>query len=116
MNKWEFLIAFYQNIVNAMLLRLANMCLGMQSQQKRLYDAFKLDYNYIVKILLKEWDYNMLYTIYMPWLARGLQERGFKMVRVAESKKKPGLAVYQFIDSPELQIAIREIVNEKKHR
>lgn len=58
----------------------------------------------------------MLYTIYMPWLARGLQERGFKMIRVTESKKNPGKAVYQFIDSPELQLAIRQIVNEKKRR
>lgn len=58
----------------------------------------------------------MLYTIYMPWLARSLQERGFHMIRVTESKNKPGLAVYQFVDSPELQIAIREIINEKKHR
>jgi len=58
----------------------------------------------------------LLYTVYMPWLARSLQERGFKMIRVTESKKNPGKSVYQFIDSPELQEAIRVIVNEKKHR
>lgn len=58
----------------------------------------------------------MLYTVYMPWLARSLQERGFKMIRVTESKKKPGMAVYQFLDSPELQMAIREIINLKKRR
>ena len=58
----------------------------------------------------------MLYTVYMPGLARSLQERGFKMIRVTESKKKPGMAVYQFLDSPELQMAIREIINLKKRR
>ena len=58
----------------------------------------------------------MLYTIYMPWLARSLQEKGFKMIRVTESKKKPGVAVYQFVDTPELQQAIREIINLKKCR
>lgn len=58
----------------------------------------------------------MLYTVYMPWLARSLQEKGFKVIRVTESKKKPGLSVYQFIDSAALQAAIREIVQNKKHR
>lgn len=58
----------------------------------------------------------MLYTVYMPWLARELQFRGFKMIRVTESKKKPGFTVYQFIDSPELQLAIGEALKNRKHR
>ena len=58
----------------------------------------------------------MLYTIYMPWLARSLQEKGFKIIRVTESKKKPGIAVYQCIDSAELQAAIRELIQIKKNR
>ena len=58
----------------------------------------------------------MLYTIYMPWLARELQHRGFKIVRITESKRKPGLSVYQFIDSPNLQASIDYILRNRKHK
>ena len=58
----------------------------------------------------------MLYTVYMAWMARALQRRGFKIVRITENKNKPGYSVYQFIDSPELQGAINQIIKEKKNR
>ena len=58
----------------------------------------------------------MLYTIYMPWLARELQCRGFKIIRITESKNKPGFSVYQFIDTPELQSAIDNILKNRKHK
>lgn len=58
----------------------------------------------------------MLYTIYMPWLARELQSRGFKIIRITESKNKPGFSVYQFVDTPELQFAIGNILRNRKHK
>ena len=58
----------------------------------------------------------MLYTVYMAWMARALQRRGFKIVRITENKNKPGYSVYQFIDSPQLQNAINQIINEKKNK
>ena len=58
----------------------------------------------------------MLYTIYMPWLARELQSCGFKIIRITESKNKPGFSVYQFIDTPELQSAIGNILKNRKHK
>lgn len=58
----------------------------------------------------------MLYTVYMSWMARALQRRGFKIIRVTENKNKPGYSVYQFIDSPALQLALNEIICEKKNR
>lgn len=58
----------------------------------------------------------MLYTIYMPWLARALQIRGFKIVRVRPNKSNPERAVYQFIDSVELQEAVYEIVKDRREK
>lgn len=58
----------------------------------------------------------MLYTVYMPWMARALQRRGFKIIRITENKNKPGFSVYQFVDSPQLQAALSEIIQEKKNR
>ena len=58
----------------------------------------------------------MLYTVYMSWMARALQRKGFSIVRITENKNKPGFSIYQFIDSPELQSAISEIIQEKKNR
>ena len=66
--------------------------------------------------VIKEDDFNMLYTVYMPWLARALQRQGFKIIRITESKNKPGFSVYQFVDSPELQAAIDNILQNRKHR
>lgn len=57
-----------------------------------------------------------LFTVYMAWMARALQRRGFKIVRVAENKNKPGYSIYQFIDSAELQSAICQIIEEKKNK
>lgn len=58
----------------------------------------------------------MLYTVYMAWLARALQRRGFKIVRITENKNKPGYSIYQFVDTPTLQQALSEILQEKKNR
>lgn len=58
----------------------------------------------------------MLYTVYMPWLARELQHQGFKIIRITESKKKPGFSVYQFIDTPALQASLEEILRNRKHK
>lgn len=58
----------------------------------------------------------MLYTIYMPWLARALQIRGFKIVRVRPNKSNPERAVYQFVDSVELQEAVYEIVKDRREK
>ena len=58
----------------------------------------------------------MLYTVYMPWLARALQIRGFKIVRVKPNKNNPEVAVYQFVDSVELQEAVYEIVKERREK
>ena len=52
----------------------------------------------------------------MPWLARELQCRGFKIIRITESKNKPGFSVYQFVDTPELQSAIDNILKNRKHK
>ena len=58
----------------------------------------------------------MLYTVYMPWLARALQIRGFKIVRLKPNKNNPEVAVYQFVDSVALQEAIYEIVKERREK
>ena len=58
----------------------------------------------------------MFYTVYMAWLARALQRKGFKIIRITENKNKPGFSVYQFIDTPELQAALNTIINEKKNK
>ena len=58
----------------------------------------------------------MLYTVYMPWLARALQIRGFKIVQVIPNKNNPDVAVYQFTDSVALQEAIYEIVKKRREK
>ena len=59
---------------------------------------------------------NMLYyTIFMPWLARELQKRGFKLEKMVENTKRKGFMVYQFKDSVELQNTIYEILNSRKN-
>ena len=54
-----------------------------------------------------------LYTIYMPWVARKLQEKGFELIRV-EPAKKTKYNVYIFKDSAALQAALNEILKERK--
>lgn len=55
---------------------------------------------------------NFLYTIYMPWVARELQARGFKIIRIEPSKKNPQLNVYLFEDTPALQAAMHDIIKK----
>lgn len=55
----------------------------------------------------------MLYTVYMPWVARELQNRGFHISRITKHKTKPNVNVYQFVDSPELQAAIYDILKNR---
>jgi hypothetical protein len=55
----------------------------------------------------------MLYTIYMPWVARKLQEKGFKLIRV-EPARKTQYNVYIFKDSADFQAALNEILEKRK--
>ena len=54
------------------------------------------------------------FTVYMPWLARELQKRGFELLDVQPNIHNPKRAVYKFENSGELQHAIFEITKHKK--
>lgn len=54
-----------------------------------------------------------LYTIYMPWVARKLQEKGFELIRV-EPARKTKYNVYIFEDSAAFQAALNQILKEGK--
>lgn len=54
------------------------------------------------------------YTVFMPWLARALQKRGFELVDVQPNYKKPEYAVYKFEDSGALQRAVFQIMKERQ--
>ena len=54
-----------------------------------------------------------LYTIYMPWVARKLQEKGFELIRV-EPARKTKYNVYIFEDSAAFQAALNQILKKGK--
>ena len=52
----------------------------------------------------------VLYTIFMQKVANQLEERGFKVVKIAPNKKNPHYVVYYFEDTVEFRDALREVL------
>lgn len=57
-----------------------------------------------------------LYTVYMSWLARELQNLGFQMIRVEPSRKNPDNNVYIFEDTPQFQAALYKCIENRRHK
>jgi predicted CoA-binding protein len=49
----------------------------------------------------------------MPRVARALQEKGFKIIKVKPNDKKPQYSVYMFEDTPAFQEALSEILSNR---
>lgn len=47
-----------------------------------------------------------LYKIFMPYIARQLQAKGFPIIRIEPNQKHPQYSVYLFEDTPEFQAAL----------
>lgn len=54
-----------------------------------------------------------LYPIFMPQIAFKLEKRGFKLIKIAQNKKKPEYNVYYFEDTLELHQALVEITKRR---
>lgn len=55
-----------------------------------------------------------LYPIFMIGVARQLEARGFRIIKIAPNKKKPQFNVYYFYDTLELHNALNEILDSRK--
>lgn len=53
-------------------------------------------------------------TIYMPWLAIELRNRGFKIVGVKPNPKKPHYDCYDFENTEEFNKIFTELTHQKK--
>lgn len=54
-----------------------------------------------------------LFSIFMPRVAAQLQEKGFKLIKTEVNKKNPKFLVYKFEDTPELQLALIEVLRKE---
>lgn len=54
----------------------------------------------------------MTKTIYMPWIAVKLREKGFEIIKVKPNPRKPQFDCYEFQESEELETAITEIMKQ----
>lgn len=54
-----------------------------------------------------------LFTIFMPHIAAKLIEKGFVVVKTEPNKKHPNLLVYKFEETPELHLALEEILRKE---
>ena len=50
----------------------------------------------------------------MIGVARQLEARGFRIIKIAPNKKKPQFNVYYFYDTLELHNALNEILDSRK--
>lgn len=57
-----------------------------------------------------------LFTVYMSWLARELQNIGFKIIRVEPSEKQIGKNVYIFEDTPQFQAALYKCIENRRKK
>lgn len=52
------------------------------------------------------------YTVYSKWLALALREQGFRLIRTGVNQNFPQYITYIFVDSPELQMAIKNLTTK----
>lgn len=55
-----------------------------------------------------------LYSVFMPDIAAELVSRGFKLIKTKPNLKKPQFLVYQFENTIEFQLALKEILKERR--
>lgn len=53
-------------------------------------------------------------TVYMPWIAAELRNRGFELIKVIANPNKPQFDAYVFEDTPELREAFTIVSNSRK--
>jgi len=53
-----------------------------------------------------------LYAIFSRRIVTELEKRGFKVIKIAPNRNKPGLNVYYFEETPALRQAAQELISE----